>query len=157
MKPIIFYKKEITVNETILKLDITEHYLTKLETGEMTANEIFALYKSGEVLDRKTVNTNIDIYKWENFKLKEKTVKSWYELLPLMIKEKVFEAVFIKKDKTERKIICKFEATNHLEKGVLTVFDIEKNDYRSINLETLKNVVIGNYIYTLQKEKLLFV
>lgn len=156
MKPIIFYKKEIVENETILKLEITEHFFTKLESGEMTANQIFALYKTGELLDRKTISTNIDIYKWENFTLEEKTVKSWYELLPLMIKDKVFEAVFIKKDNTERKIICKFEATNRLDKGLITVFDIEKNDYRSINLETLKNVVIKNCNYTL-KEKLLFV
>jgi hypothetical protein len=87
----------------------------------------------------------------------KKTVKSWYELLPLMIKEKRFEALFIKKDKSERKIKCKFEATNHLSKGILTVFDLEKEEYRSINLETLKKVIFDRVIYTSKNQEILFV
>lgn len=56
---------------------------------------------------------------------------------------KFFKAVFLKKDGTLREMTCRFGVKKHLkggekpynaeEKGLWTVFDVEKKDYRSID------------------------
>lgn len=63
---------------------------------------------------------------------------------------KVFTVVFRKKDGTLRKMNCRLGVKKHLkggtlaydpaEHGLITVFDMEKNGYRSINVETLEEV-----------------
>jgi hypothetical protein len=80
------------------------------------------------------------------------TVKNWYELLPQMIMAK-FSAKFIKKNGETREITCVFESTQHIHKGILTVFDTSKQDYRSINMDTLQEVEIGGILYTLDNIK----
>lgn len=60
---------------------------------------------------------------------------------------KIFSAVFVKKDHSIRKMNCKFHVRTRLsggglkfrpvEKGLKVVFDLQKDEYRCINLNTL--------------------
>jgi len=72
---------------------------------------------------------------------------------------KIFTAIFIKKDGSERKMICRRGVVKYLKggelsfnpdvKGLLTVFDMQKGRYRMINLVTLKEVHTDGTVYTL--------
>jgi hypothetical protein len=62
---------------------------------------------------------------------------------------KIFKVSFIKKDNTERTMVCRFGVTKHLCGGVnpcahmeniITVFNMQKNRYRNINIETIKSI-----------------
>lgn len=66
-------------------------------------------------------------------------------------KGKIFSVSFIKKDNTLRKMRCRTGVTKHLqgggelaydpiEKGLLSVFDMENQGYRMINLRTIVNI-----------------
>ena len=72
---------------------------------------------------------------------------SRYELIPTLIKASSFEVVFIKKNGQERTMKCLFESTRYIEQGILTVFDLVKQKYRSINFKTLKQIIIADMIY----------
>lgn len=70
---------------------------------------------------------------------------------------KIFTASFVKKDGTTRKMHCRCNVKKHLkggkaaynftEHGLLSVFDIDKMEYRSINLDTLMYIKFQGKIY----------
>ena len=74
------------------------------------------------------------------------------DILPLLEKNKsnIFSVVFLKKDGTIRRMICRFGVKkylkggslkfNPLDRAMLVVFDMQKNAYRMINLETISNI-----------------
>jgi len=83
---------------------------------------------------------------------------SRYELIPTLIKASSFEVVFIKKNGQERIMKCLFESTRYIEQGILTVFDLVKQKYRSINFKTLSQIIVADMIYQLTpKGKLLMI
>jgi len=65
-------------------------------------------------------------------------------------KGRIFSVEFLKRDNTLRKMICRTGVTKHLkggdlpydpiEKGLLGVFDMEKQAYRMINLRTIQRI-----------------
>lgn len=65
-------------------------------------------------------------------------------------KGRIFSVLFVKKDLTERKMICRIGVKKHLRsgdlpydpisKGLVSVFDMEKQEYRMINLKTIINI-----------------
>lgn len=67
-----------------------------------------------------------------------------------LVGSKIFSAVFIKKNGEERSIHCKLGVKKHLKGGTksydsealnhLTVFDLAKKGYRTINMNTLKQI-----------------
>ena len=73
-------------------------------------------------------------------------------ILNLLLENKghVFSVVFLKKDGSIRKMQCRFGVKKHLkggklafnplEKNLLVVFDMQKEAYRMINLETLMTI-----------------
>ena len=62
---------------------------------------------------------------------------------------------FIKKDGTERSMLCRLGVTKHLKGGesklnadqYLTVFDVQKEAYRAINKETILSVKLAGTTY----------
>jgi hypothetical protein len=76
---------------------------------------------------------------------------------------KIFSVRFIKRTTgEERKMVCRLGVKSHLkggtlaynpsEKALLTVFDVQKQDYRSINLDQLLEVAAGGEIETVTGE-----
>lgn len=76
------------------------------------------------------------------------------KLLPLLekIKGKIFTVAFVKKDGSKRIMNCRLGVKRHLKggelpydplsKGLLPVFDMQKRQYRMINLMTIYNLKI---------------
>ena len=74
------------------------------------------------------------------------------DILHLLEKNKgnVFSVVFLKKDGSIRHMTCRFGVKKHLkggelkfnpiERSLLVVFDMQKEAYRMINLETISNI-----------------
>lgn len=70
-----------------------------------------------------------------------------------IVGNKIFSAIFTKKDGSERKMLCKLGVTKHLKGGVkkydtealnyLTVYSLDSQAYRTINLNTLKQIKCG--------------
>jgi len=70
---------------------------------------------------------------------------------------KIFTAKFIKKDGSLRTMNCRMNVKKHtkgvglsfnpFEKGLLPVFDLQKEAYRFINLNTLQSVKFGGEEY----------
>lgn len=70
---------------------------------------------------------------------------------------RIFSAVFIKKDGTERKMVCRCGVKKYLtgegmkynpaDYGLLTVFDMQKREYRMINLKTLIRLKVNGAVY----------
>ena len=68
-----------------------------------------------------------------------------------------FTVSFTKKDGTHRKMNCRLGVTKHLKGGelaydpaeydLITVFDVQKNGYRMINVDTLEEVAIDGEEY----------
>jgi hypothetical protein len=66
------------------------------------------------------------------------------------IGNKIFSVEFVKKDGSVREMVCRFGVTKHLkggelnhnpaELGHLIVFDMQKEAYRTINVNTLKRI-----------------
>ena len=62
---------------------------------------------------------------------------------------------FIKKDGTERSMLCRLGVTKHLKGGesklnadqYLTVFDVQKEAYRAINRDTIVSVKLAGTTY----------
>lgn len=60
----------------------------------------------------------------------------------------IFSATFTKKDGSIRKMLCRLGVTKHLKGGakkydyndLLTVFSLDKKQYRTINLNTLEQI-----------------
>lgn len=65
-------------------------------------------------------------------------------------KGKIFSVIFTKKNGELRKMVCRTGVTKHLkggelaydpiEKGMLPVFDMQKQEYRMINLRTIQSI-----------------
>lgn len=155
MKKIIIKKSEFVLRRTINELEIDEVEYNKLVSGEIAIEGVLIFNGMGKLLaeDIDLSTSRVNHYNWKPFQYNNKTLKSWYELLPQIINSEKFDATFIKKNGEERNIVCEFEATHHIDKNVLTVYDLAKCDYRSINMDTLSKVVIDNTVYTLRDGK----
>lgn len=67
-----------------------------------------------------------------------------------LVGSKIFSAVFIKKNGQERKILCRVGVKKYLSGGQktyddveanhLTVYDLKNRGYRTVNLNTLKQI-----------------
>ena len=68
---------------------------------------------------------------------------------------KIFTIIFIKKDGTERKMLAKTGVKRFLSKKpnkrvvkrnekIIRVFDMEKKEYRSVNIDSVKGFACGN-------------
>lgn len=63
--------------------------------------------------------------------------------------------VFVKKDGTQRAMLCRLGVTKHLKGGeskldadqYLTVFDVQKEAYRAINRDTIVSVKLAGTTY----------
>ena len=76
------------------------------------------------------------------------------KILPLLEKNKgtIFSVVFLKKDGSIRYMNCRLGVKKHLkggklafnplERALLVVFDMQKEAYRMINLETITNITM---------------
>ena len=72
----------------------------------------------------------------------------------------MFSVVFLKKDGTLRKMLCRFGVKKHLKggslkfdpikRGLLVVFDMQKESYRMINLKTITNINMKGVEYNVQ-------
>ena len=70
-----------------------------------------------------------------------------------IVGNKIFSAIFTKKDGSERKMLCRLDVKKHLKGGVkkydaealnyLTVYSLDSKGYRTINLNTLKSITCG--------------
>ena len=75
-------------------------------------------------------------------------------------KGNVFSVVFLKKDGSIRHMTCRFGVKKHLkggelkfnpiEKSLLVVFDMQKEAYRMINLETISNINMKGVEYNVR-------
>ena len=71
-------------------------------------------------------------------------------------KGKFFTVVFIKKDGSTRSMNCRLGVTKHLKGGVsnlnpdqyLTVYDVQAEGYRAVNLSTIVSVTCGGIVLT---------
>ena len=84
------------------------------------------------------------------------------KLLELIRKNKsnIFSVVFLKKDGTIRRMICRLGVKKYvngkglkydpIERGLLGVFDMQKEAYRMINLETIMNINMKVVEYNVQ-------
>ena len=74
---------------------------------------------------------------------------------------KIFSAVFIKKNGEKRLMNCRTKVHRYVkgkglsfkpqDKGLMTVFDLQKGEYRFINLNTLKELRINGQEYYITK------
>jgi hypothetical protein len=79
------------------------------------------------------------------------------QLLKEMKSGKIFTAEFIKKDKTKRVINCRTNVSKYVKgvglsfdpmaRNLLSVYDLQKKEYRFINLSTLISVTIKQKKY----------
>ena len=81
------------------------------------------------------------------------------KILELLEKNKsnIFSVVFLKKDGSIRRMLCRFGVKKHLKGGklafdpreriLLVVFDMQKEAYRMINLETISNITMKGVDY----------
>ena len=84
------------------------------------------------------------------------------KLIDLLVENKsnIFSVVFLKKDGSIRKMLCRFGVKKHLkggklkfnplERNLLVVFDMQKEAYRMINLETIMNINMKGVEYNVQ-------
>lgn len=74
-----------------------------------------------------------------------------------MVQNKIFSVEFIKLDGTPRKMVCRLGVKKHLKGGslgydarslnLLPVFDLQKNEYRMINFDSIINLTIDGVTY----------
>ena len=72
---------------------------------------------------------------------------------------KIFSAIFLKKDGTVRRMRCRLSvkkgvtgkgmAYNPIKRGLLPVFDMDKNAFRMININTLTSLKVNGEKYEL--------
>jgi len=80
-----------------------------------------------------------------------------FKLLGATMNGRIFSAVFTKKDGTNRTILARRGVKKFvngigmryipIERGLLTVFDIHKNEYRMINLLTIQEFKVDGVTY----------
>lgn len=81
-----------------------------------------------------------------------------------LLKDKIFSVTFEKKDGTLRKMLCRLGVTKYLrggemkyspkERNMLVVFDIQKNDYRMINFNTITELKTQGVTYKIERSEL---
>lgn len=86
-------------------------------------------------------------------------MKTEIQTLKEMVGAKIFSVIFQKKDGTLREMVCRLGVTKHLKGGelgynpadfnYLTVFDMQKQEYRTINVNTLKRIKLDGVTYDL--------
>lgn len=84
-------------------------------------------------------------------------MKTEIKQLKELLGTKIFSAVFLKKDGTLREMVCRLGVTKHLKGGelkyspedfnYLTVFDMQKQEYRTINVNTLRQIKFEGITY----------
>ena len=72
-------------------------------------------------------------------------------------KSSIFSVVFLKKDGSIRKMVCRFGVKKHLKggslsfepikRGLLVVYDMQKEGYRMINLKTISQIQMKGIEY----------
>lgn len=79
-----------------------------------------------------------------------------------IVGNKVFTATNIKKDGTERTFNARLDVAKYTKGGanpiagkenMITVFEMKKKQYRSLNLDTLKELKAGGKVYKFGGEK----
>ena len=73
---------------------------------------------------------------------------------------KIFSCVFIKKDGSIRRMTCRLGVTKYIKgtgkaisnitNSYVTVFDLSKDSYRVINIDTINNITIGGLTYNVK-------
>lgn len=86
-------------------------------------------------------------------------MKTELKQLREMVGSKIFSVVFTKKDGTLREMVCRLGVTKHLKGGelgynpedynYLTVFDMQKQEYRTLNVNTLKQIKFEGITYSI--------
>jgi hypothetical protein len=86
-------------------------------------------------------------------------MKTEIQTLRELVGSKIFSVIFQKKDGTLREMVCRLGVTKHLKGGelkyspedfnYLTVFDMQKKEYRTINVNTLKRIKLDGVTYDL--------
>lgn len=71
---------------------------------------------------------------------------------------RIFSASFVKKDGSSREMTCRLGVKKHLKGGelaydpseydLMTVFDLQKNQYRMINLDTITSITVNGIFYS---------
>lgn len=71
---------------------------------------------------------------------------------------RIFSASFVKKDGSSREMTCRLGVKKHLKGGelaydpseydLMTVFDLQKNQYRMINLDTITSITVDGIFYS---------
>lgn len=95
--------------------------------------------------------------------LSRKTAKLTEQLRKLS-KGKLFRVTFIKRTTgEERTMVCRMGVTKDLtgkglsyepkDKGLVTVYDMQKRGYRSIPIEGIKEIRLSGEIYIIRKEE----
>ena len=75
---------------------------------------------------------------------------------------RVFSAIFVKKDGTDRKMNCRLGVRkgvkgvgrkfNPADYDLIGVFDMQKDAHRMINIKTLRAIQINKQVYTIYEE-----
>ncbi len=61
-----------------------------------------------------------------------------------------FKVTFIKKDNTERTIVGTFNKITESRLGYLNVYDLNKEEFRNVNSQTIKNLSFNGNKYKVQ-------
>lgn len=72
-----------------------------------------------------------------------------YKLIDIIKFEKLFKCVFIKKNGDTRTMICSY-VDSKFNSTLVTVYDIENEGYRNINIETMLNIHIQQKTYRIK-------
>ena len=103
-----------------------------------------------------SIGNFVDYIKGEGVNVASLTNEEKSKYIQQKVKGKIFSVSFIKKDGTERTMVCRLGVQKYLSGGKsvndpnkhLTVFDMQKKAYRNVALETIyklrcKDVFIG--------------
>lgn len=84
-------------------------------------------------------------------------MKTEIKTLKEIVGSKIFSVIFQKKDGSIREMVCRLGVTKHLKGGelsynpedfnYLTVFDMQKQEYRTINVNTLRQIKFEGVTY----------
>jgi hypothetical protein len=87
-------------------------------------------------------------------------MKTEVKQLRELVGNKIFSVEFVKKDGSLRKMVCRLGVKKHLKGGelgydaealnYLTVFDLQSEEYRTINVNTLKSITFEGVTYEIE-------
>ena len=100
----------------------------------------------------------LDLYhQYDNINYRHKEINMTVQQLIELAQNKIFSVQFVKKDGTIRDMVCRLGVKKHLKggelkfdakgRGLLPVFDMQKEAYRMINTKTLIKAKIGGIEY----------